>query len=273
VLTLKTAQSGQRFFVMFLLLLGAVVFFYRLGDRDMSKRLEAEAGVAARDMLSTGRILIPHLSDQPFIDNRPPGAFWAVAASFKMTGRSDEWAARLPSALAALGCVLLVYAMGKRAADPTAGFLSALVLLGMLTFVILGRESQQDMPLTLWTTLATWAFWRSLDEGRSPWRYVLAFQLFLGLGALTKGPAVVITIVFPLAAYILYSRRWGDVKWPALVATLPVSLILALGWYLYIWVEWPSMREGLIGRFTTQSSLHVEGLFYYVLTSPTCSGP
>jgi 4-amino-4-deoxy-L-arabinose transferase-like glycosyltransferase len=33
------------------------------------------------------------------------------------------------------------------------------------------------------------------------------------------------------------------------------------------------MREGLIGRFTTQSSLHVEGLFYYVLHLPHLLGP
>ncbi len=124
------AQSRHLHFVIFLLILGAFVFFYRLGDKDMWTRLESEAAVAGRDMLDTGRILVPHFFDQPFVDNRPPGAFWLVAASYKLTGHRDEWAARLPSALAALGCVLLVYAMGRRAANETAGFLSALVLFG-----------------------------------------------------------------------------------------------------------------------------------------------
>ena len=267
------AQSRHLHFVIFLLILGAFVFFYRLGDKDMWTRLESEAAVAGRDMLNTGRILVPHFFDQPFVDNRPPGAFWLVAASYKLTGHRDEWAARLPSALAALGCVLLVYAMGRRAANETAGFLSALVLLGMLTFVLMGRISQQDMLLALWTILAHWAFWRSLDESTSAFRYVLAFQVFLGLGTLTKGPAVVITILFPLTVYVFYSRRWRDVKWLALVGTLPVSLALMLWWYLYVWIEWPSMRQVLIGRFTDQSHRHVEPFYFYFLHIPELLGP
>jgi 4-amino-4-deoxy-L-arabinose transferase-like glycosyltransferase len=267
------AQRRNLLFIICLLALGAFVFFYRLGEKDMWTRLESEAAVAGRDMLDTGRILIPHFFDQPFVDNRPPGAFWLVAASYKLTGRRDEWAARLPSALAALGCVLLVYAMGRRAANETAGFLSALVLLGMLTFVLMGRMSQQDMLLTLWTMLGHWAFWRSLDEGSSAFRYVLAFQIFLGLGAITKGPAVVLTVLFPLAVYVIYSRRWRDVKWLMLVSTLPVSLALTLWWYLYVWIEWPSMRQVLVSRFVGQSERHIEPFYFYFLHIPELLGP
>jgi len=92
VLTQEMAQRRNLLFVICLLGLGAFVFFYRLGDRDMWTRLESEAAVAGRDMLDTGRILVPHFFDQPFVDNRPPGAFWLVAASYKLTGRRDEWA-------------------------------------------------------------------------------------------------------------------------------------------------------------------------------------
>ena len=96
--------------------------FFRLSDRDMWNGLESEAAVAAWDMVETGRILVPHILDQPFIDNRPPGAWWLIAATYKLAGVRSTWTARLPSALAALLCILLVYAMGRRAANARAGF-------------------------------------------------------------------------------------------------------------------------------------------------------
>ena len=269
----KSAQRLNIRFVIYLLILGAFVLFFRLGDRDMWNGLESESAVAGWDMVETGRILIPHILDQPFIDNRPPGAWWLIAATYKLTGVRNTWTARLPSALAALVCILLVYAMGKRAANANAGFLSALMLMGMLYFVLLGRMSQQDMPLTLATTLCLWAFWRSLDNNEPVFRFVMAFQIFLGFGVLMKGPAVVINIFSSLAVYVLYSRRWRDVKWVDFIVTLPVSLCLSLWWYIYVWVEQPSLRDVLVHRFTDQSSIHVEAFYFYFLHLPELLGP
>jgi len=269
-------KSGQRRhiqFIIYLLILGTIVLFYRLGDRDMWTGNESESAVAGWDMVQTGRILVPHFLDQPFVDNRPPGAWWLIAAVYKLTGVRNTWTARLPSALAALVCILLVYAMGRRAANANAGFVSALILMGMLFFVLQGRMSQQDMLLTMATTLCLWAFWRSLDNSEPVLRFVLAFQVFLGFGVLMKGPAVVINTVSSLAAYVLYSRCWRDIKWVSYIVTLPVSLCLSLWWYLYVWVEWPSLRDALVHRFTDQSAKHVEAFYWYFIRLPELLGP
>jgi len=273
ILTQKSEQRLHIHFIIYLLILGAFVIFFRLGDRDMWTGNESEAAVAGWDMVETGRILIPHILDRPIIDNRPPGAWWLIAASYKLTGVSNTWTARLPSALAALVCIFLVYAMGKRAANTATGFLSALILMGMLFFVIVGRQSQQDMLLTLATTLCLWAFWRSLENNEPVFHFVLAFQIFLGFGVLMKGPGVVINIFSSLAAYVLYSRCWRDIKWVSFIVTLPVSLCLSLWWYIYVWIELPSMREEFVHRFTDQSSLHVEAFYWYFLRLPELLGP
>ena len=272
-LTQNSEQKRHIQFIIYLLILGAFVIFYRLGDRDMWNGLESESAVAGWDMVQTGRILIPHILDRPFIDNRPPGAWWLIAAVYKLTGVRNTWTARLPSALAALACIFLVYAMGRRAANANAGFVSALILMGMLYFVLLGRTSQQDMLLTMATTLCLWAFWRSLDNSEPVLRFVLAFQVFLGFGVLMKGPAVIINIVSSLAAYVLYSRCWRDIRWVSYIVTLPVSLSLSLWWYLYVWVEQPSLRDVLVHRFTDQSSKHVEAFFWYFIRLPELLGP
>jgi len=269
----KSAQRRHLCFIIYLLMLGAFVLFFRLGDRDMWTGNESEAAIAGWDMVVTGRFLVPHFLDRPFVDNRPPGAWWLIAAAYKLTGVRNTWTARLPSALAALGCIFLVYAMGRRAVNANAGFVSALMLMGMLFFVFTGRMSQQDMLLTLATTLCLWAFWRSQANSEPVFRFVMAFQIFLGFGVLIKGPGMVINIFSSLAAYVLYSRCWRDIKWVSFIVTLPVSLCLSLWWYVYVWIAWPSMRDVLVHRFTDQSSKHVEAFYWYFLHLPELLGP
>jgi 4-amino-4-deoxy-L-arabinose transferase-like glycosyltransferase len=84
-----SVQRRHLCFIIYLLMLGAFVIFFRLGDRDMWSGLEAESAVAARDMVATGRILVPYILNEPFVDNRPPGAWWLIATTYKLTGVSN----------------------------------------------------------------------------------------------------------------------------------------------------------------------------------------
>ena len=77
----KSEQRRHLGFIIYLLMLAAFVIFSRLGDRDMWNGLESESAIAGWDMVETGRILIPHSFNRPFVDNRPPGAWWLIAAT------------------------------------------------------------------------------------------------------------------------------------------------------------------------------------------------
>jgi 4-amino-4-deoxy-L-arabinose transferase-like glycosyltransferase len=254
-----------------LLILSSLLYLYGLGERDLITRNESEVALAGIDIADNGHIMVPYFFGRPFVDNRPPGAFWPVAAIYKFTGVRNVWAARLPSALAAMICIFMVYAIGRRIAGVGAGYIAAMMLMLMPGFTLQARMSQENMLLTLWTLLFYWAFWRSLDEKRHALRYALAFQLFFGCAALTKGPAAVIN-AGPLALYMLYSRRWRQIDWRAYLMTLPIGLLLVFGWYLYIWIEWPSMRDILISRFTNQSNIHTAAIYYYLEKLPELLG-
>ncbi len=267
-------EPKNRPYLLLVLTLACAAFFFQLGARDMWGRLETEAAVCARNMLETGEFTIPVVMGWTFVDNRPPGAFWLVAGAFELTGQQDEWSARLPSALASILCVLLVYMMGRRAAGPRGGLNSALILMGMVSFLWMGRMSQQDMLLTLFTTVAYWAFWRSLEarSRSSSFLHVLAFQVAVGCGALCKGPAIVLCLL-PLGFYVAYARRWRDVKWAMLLLTLPVGLVLGGAWYLQIWVQYPHLREMLVTKFTHQNNIHIEPSYDYLVRLPGLLGP
>ena len=75
MLTQKTEQQGHHIrYIISLLILGAFVIFFRLGDRDMWNGLESESAIAAWDMVDTGRILVPRiLSHLSTIAPREPG--------------------------------------------------------------------------------------------------------------------------------------------------------------------------------------------------------
>ena len=97
-----------------LLVLTLLTFFFLLGSRSLNEPDEGRYAVIAQEMLETGDWLVPHFWYVPHLD-KPPLTYWSVALSLSVFGH-NEWAVRLPSALAALGCVDYVTVFDE--ADP-----------------------------------------------------------------------------------------------------------------------------------------------------------
>src|SRR5258708_2331811 len=76
-----------------------------------------------REMLARGEWVVPYLQGQPYLD-KPPLFYWLVMGSYQVLGVSDG-AARLIPALAAPGCILLVYGFGNRSLASRAAFRAA----------------------------------------------------------------------------------------------------------------------------------------------------
>jgi 4-amino-4-deoxy-L-arabinose transferase-like glycosyltransferase len=271
---LRPPRIPERLFLPSILVLGAVLFFYRLGEKDLWEKAESVAALGARDMAENGHWAFPYFHDRPFVDNRPPGIYWAIAASYAVTDRRDEWAARLPAAIAGLLTVLLVYRIGKRIEGPATGFLAALTLLGAFKFGWQGRVSESDEVLALFTLMAYWCFWRSLKGNGGGIVHVLLFQLCLGLAGMMKGPAIAFVLFFPIGSWLVLlvlGGRWRDVPWIAIMATAPLSAAIAGGWYAYVAFYTPE-RDQLVLRFTSQSELHVRPFYYYAEKLPAILG-
>ena len=257
-----------------------LLFFYRLGEKDLWERSEGRSAFFGRHMVESSEYLVPALNGRPFVDNRPPGYYWLVAGAYKVTGVRTEFVARVPAALAAVVCVVLVYWFGCQFSGWAGGLWSSVVLLGIVKFTWQARLAEQDILLTLWTALGYWAFWQWLKDrdaagrratGRYGWPTLL--HVLVGLGAMTKGPAIVLTLVFPLCVYVLVSRRWREVDWWPLLITSPLSVVLSLWWFVYVWVALPAEQGQLIERFLDQGRLHVRHWYYYVVELPGLLGP
>ncbi len=120
-----------------------------------------------------------------------------------------EAAARLPSAVSALGGVFLAYGLGRALWGPGPGVLGALVLASAAGYVALGRILTLDMTFALCLNLGIGLGYLALSRGQArlwPWAY-----LALALAVLTKGPVALVLAGLVWVIWVMVSRR----TWPA----------------------------------------------------------
>src|SRR5262245_10078373 len=109
--------SSFRLLLAALALACVFLFGYRLADRDLWSSHEARAAMDAQ-ALCDGE-LVPRLYDGRPEVQKPPLYYYLVAALAQARGGVvDAWAVRLPSALSALGCVLLLAVVLARQGRP-----------------------------------------------------------------------------------------------------------------------------------------------------------
>lgn len=231
-----------------LLLLTAFTFFILLGSRALNEPDEGRYSEIAREMIETGDWVVPHLWYLPHLD-KPPMTYWLVAASMKLFGQ-NEWAARLPLALAGMGGVWATWRLGGSLGGRRVGFWSALILQTSLLYFVMARMLTTDMFLTLFDAWAIYFFWRSWlnltsDLGpRTPdfWLWHLAGWAAIALGFLTKGPIALAIPLVALAALVVYRRKSFAAKrflLGGLAAGLVLFLILVLPWFLAVFRRVP----------------------------------
>jgi 4-amino-4-deoxy-L-arabinose transferase-like glycosyltransferase len=89
-------------------------------DRDEPRFAEA-----SREMIQRADYVIPYFNNQLRLD-KPPLAYWAQVASYRIFGESD-FSARFPSAIAAALTALVIVAWGYRIGAATVGWWAAII--------------------------------------------------------------------------------------------------------------------------------------------------
>jgi len=214
-------------FVFALLLLGLGI-----GLRDPWPSDEPRFALVARDMLANGQWLFPHRGVELYSD-KPPVFMWLEACAYFLTGGWRGWFL-LPSLLAGLGTIALVYDFVRRQWSHRAGLLAAAAVLVSFDFTFQMRAAQIDGVETFWIALAMYGLLRHLLLGPA-WRWYAIGFIAAGLGVITKGVGVVALLVFVPFWFVRW-RGWNNVLpaqnrdarwWLALLLLVPV-----FGWAL-----------------------------------------
>jgi 4-amino-4-deoxy-L-arabinose transferase-like glycosyltransferase len=229
-------QFLQRHQWLLILGLGLMVIGAGIGLRNPWPADEPVYSLIARDMLATGHWLIPMVGGDYFQD-KPPLLFWLQAAGYWLTG-SEQVGFLLPSLLAGVGTLLLVYDLGRRLWNREAGLYAAMLLLLTVQFTLQSRRAQLDALLMFFTVLSVYCLLRQLLLGGG-WRWAVAAGLAAGLGALTKVVGFFSFIVLMPWLYAVW-RGWPGVKWQRpwplwLLAGLACAAVIA-AWLVPIWL-------------------------------------
>jgi 4-amino-4-deoxy-L-arabinose transferase-like glycosyltransferase len=263
---------SKRGALLFLALLSAFLFFFRLGARDLENSDEARRALVIREMIASGDYVIPTLAGRPYL-KKPPLYYWLGALASRATGSTQEWAYRLPSAVAALVTVLCFFLLADRLLPRRAALLAAIMLATSSLFLAFATEARIDMTLCCLVALSMLC----LERARaSHWRGLprWGFWLACGLAVLTKGP---VGVLFPLIAALVLAAGpdfGAEIRRMRPGRGLLLVLLVALPWSVMVVRQFglePSIRLWnleVLGGFETEEVRHAEPFLYYLYNTP-----
>jgi len=245
------ARGAARWMPWVLAAVAVFVLSFALGARELSSPDETRYAAISWSMLETGDWLTPTHNLKFKHWHKPPLTYWLMASSFAVLGEND-WAARVPSALAALAAVIGVYVIGRTMHGPRTGFLAGLVLLASPLFFAVARLANTDMPLCAFVVWTWVCFVRAMFGARRTKLWFVLGGLFAGLGFMTKGPVLLMATAAPMLVYTALTNQWRRIGlWPWLAAA-GVFLVVALPWYVVV----SARNPGLLGYFLEYQTLH-----------------
>lgn len=253
--------------------LAATLFLWQLGGHDLWAPDEPYFGEGAREMMVDGEWWVPHVNGVVTTD-KPPLFFWTIALFSLPAGEVNGWTARLPSALAALGTLLLVLRLAARRWGERTAWLAGVVLATTLMFWDKARWAQIDSLLCflIWVALSAFEAWRAGEAaGR---RAGSLFWLAAALAVLAKGP---VGLLLPLGIALVtlgVDRRLGDWRRFAPFAGPLVFALVAGAWMVAATVSaageysvWGALREHFVER-GLHGMHHRQPPWYYLTVLP-----
>jgi 4-amino-4-deoxy-L-arabinose transferase-like glycosyltransferase len=190
---------------------------------------------AAREMFELKSYLVPYLYYEQWYE-KPILTFWLIIASYKIFG-INEFAARLPAALAAASTVLAVFYAIKKTISPRAGFIVASMLAVSPLFLVIGHLCLTDMPLTLFLSVALLNFHAFIINKQTSNLYIAYCSL--ALAALTKGPFPVIVAGATLLLYFAITSISQKQFFQNILSLKPIKgllifLVITVPWYVLV---------------------------------------
>jgi 4-amino-4-deoxy-L-arabinose transferase-like glycosyltransferase len=232
---------------------------------DIDEGLNAEA---AREMLESGNWVVPTFNFKPRTA-KPALLYWLQAFSYQRFG-VNEFAARLPSALATAAAVLLTYELGRRMFAPSTGLLAGVVLVSTVQVCVLAHAATPDALLLACLMLTFWLFWTGYASGGRRWTWTVG--LGCGLAVLAKGPVGLALPAAVIGYYLLAQRELRRLFDARLLGGLLLVVLVAGPWYALVGAETHGAflrtfwRTENVGRFLSAMEGHSGPVVYYPLT-------
>ncbi|MCE2719460.1 MAG: ArnT family glycosyltransferase [Dolichospermum sp.] len=278
---------------LWLLVIGWIAFGWNLGNVGLIDETEPLFAEASRQMLLTGDWITPFFNGETRFD-KPALIYWCQAIAYSIMG-VNEWAARTPSALAAMGVIALAFytvqwyftkkdELEKVTNLPrrylTAALAAALMALNP-EMIVWGRTGVSDMLLTgcIGSTLLCFFLGYAqnnrvivIANWQFPNQWYLASYVLIAGAILTKGPVGIVLPGLIMIAFALYVGKFWQI-WREMRPILGMVIVLVLSLPWYILVTWRNGWNFInaffvyhnIERFTEVVNGHSAPWYFYFL--------
>ena len=230
-----------------------ICLFNGLGALGLVGPDEPRYAAIARAMAETHDWITPRLWGTPWFE-KPVLYYWTAGAAMRVFGVS-EFAARLPSALAALLAVLAIAWTALRSYGIGAAWYALLMLPTSVAMIGFARAATPDMLFAGLLTAAMAVASEMLQKPRPGPILRMAFGFFLGAAVLAKGPAAVILAGGATLLWAALSRQWrASFRFlhPLIIA---VFCVTALPWYILCALRNPDSLRVFIWQHNFQRYL------------------
>ena len=275
-INIKHIRKSPNFLLLALFL---ILYILPLGARDLIVPDETRYAEIPREMIADGNWVVPHLNGLRYFE-KPVMGYWVHAASILLFGENN-FAVRLPSAMAVGLSAWLIYMLAGRAcrnADDAANGVPLLAALAFLTcFEVfgVGNTAVLDSLFSFFVTAAIIVFYFATEAPSGTVRekrLLLLAGAACGLAFLTKGFLALALPVMVLSAYLVWQRRHRDLwrmGWlpmlTAILVALPWSILIHLRepdfWRFFFWNEH-------IRRFMSDSAQHNASFWFFFMAAP-----
>jgi dolichol-phosphate mannosyltransferase len=254
-----------RLALVLLTLLACLLFFAKL-RAPLLEPQEPRYAEISRQMIVEGRLLVPVLHGQPYLD-KPPLLYWLTMGSYALFGVQDRVARMVPG-LAGVLTVLLTYFWGRRTVGDRAALCGALVLCLSARFIYLERMLTMDGLLCLWVIASLAAAHVAVADGRLRRVWWLLSAAACGLGLLSKGPVALALVAIPVLIHQGLDPRAARLLWQSWATYVGVAVGLAAPWYAAVWVAEPEFGSYFFWRHNVVRFLapfdHQEPAWFYL---------
>jgi 4-amino-4-deoxy-L-arabinose transferase-like glycosyltransferase len=239
-------------------------FFFRLSGVGLLGPDEPRYAQVAREMLARHDWVTPVLYHHTWLE-KPILLYWGEMLSYSAFGVFD-WAARVPSALAATLLVFGSFLAVRRIRYP-ARLDAALMIASSVLILGFARAAATDMLLAApWClSLLAWFCWYHAPA----LRYLLAFYAFNALATLAKGPVAPALAAFVLIAFCITQRNFRAILRTLHPAGLAVFAAIAAPWYMLVQLRTPEFfriffLQHNLARFGSNLYRHKQPFWYYL---------
>lgn len=254
-------------FLLGLIVIGLVLFLLYTWSMPLIDPDEPRYASTASDMVLNNNLIIPHFNGAPRI-NKPPLFYWAIAISYKIFGIS-EFGARLPSALAAIGTVLITYLWGKRLEDRKNGFWAGVMLMVSPLFFFISRLCITDMLLTFFVSASLYLFFIEYTEANKNNLRRLFLYFLLSMVFLVKGPVGILLFILITMGFLLWIRDFQYIRRLWYLPGFLLFLGIICAWGIPFWLSlgtkqiFTLLSQEMSGRFV-RGYAHPQPFYYYV---------